>query len=337
MREAARLDKNELRFSRYGALQTFLEQTGQGSGILSQRLIEKAFRSIGSDLKVPVLNFKDPTITSTRTVTIADDENESAFYTVTFNTISFGFTQVPAMFLNNEIDIQRDFNHKLEACLLKAFSIVDSSCVSALDAAKTQVLGDNLGKYTFASDTLRATLAQQDQIVGDINPLNHTNDYYGPYTLVMNPGADSVVRNVLFEKGANNSENKTYQYSDKIFRETNRLANAVDTKATMYSISGSQCGIMFRVEREALLGTRMQDGTEWGVDTLPFFDDIRTGTYFYESKGDYNAIAGAATADMTRAYKQHFGWSFDYAVVTPYNSDPAAIASPILKIEVATS
>ena len=50
--------------------------------------------------------------------------------------------------------------------------------------------------------------------------------------------------------------------------------------------------------------------------------------------GDFNAIAGAATADMTRNLKQHYGYAVDVAVVTPYNSAPATIASPIVKFDI---
>ena len=72
------------------------------------------------------------------------------------------------------------------------------------------------------------------------------------------------------------------------------------------------------------------------MTTLPILG-VRCGTFFYESKGDYSALAGAASVDMTRAYKEHYGFSFDYAHITPYNSDRATIPSPIIKAEVATT
>ena len=63
--------------------------------------------------------------------------------------------------------------------------------------------------------------------------------------------------------------------------------------------------------------------------------NIPCGTYYYESVSDVSGIAGAATADLTRGLKQHYGFAVDVAVVTPYNSDPATNASPIIQLQVA--
>ena len=59
---------------------------------------------------------------STRTVTIADSENTSKMVQITFATYAWGFTIAPAMYMNNEIGIQKDFETKMMkyiyACLL---------------------------------------------------------------------------------------------------------------------------------------------------------------------------------------------------------------------------
>ena len=60
------------------------------------------------------------------------------------------------------------------------------------------------------------------------------------------------------------------------------------------------------------------------------------GTYFYDSVGDYNAIAGAATADMTRTRKEHYGFAVDVAFLTAYNSSPTTLASPILSFNISS-
>ena len=60
------------------------------------------------------------------------------------------------------------------------------------------------------------------------------------------------------------------------------------------------------------------------------------GTYFYDSVGDYSAIAGAATADMTRTRKEHYGFAVDVAFITSYNSDSTTLPSPILAFNVSS-
>ena len=85
-----------------------------------------------------------------------------------------------------------------------------------------------------------------------------------------------------------------------------------------------------------MLGTVSGDGHEWGIATLPLLN-IPCGTYFYDSVGNYSAIAGAATADMTRTRKEHYGFAVDIAFLTAYNSVPSgegALASPILAFNI---
>ena len=96
--------------------------------------------------------------------------------------------------------------------------------------------------------------------------------------------------------------------------------------------------MLVRFERDCLLGTVSGDGHEWGIATLPLLN-IPCGTYFYDSVGNYSGIAGAATADMVRTRKEHYGFAVDIAFLTPYNSVPSgegALASPILAFNVSS-
>ena len=140
MRSTSNLDKNEFRPSRYGALDVFMQQTNDPAGILTPELKQKAELSIGSTLETPVIDY-DGTISigNTRSVTIADSENNSKMHTITFATYSWGFTIVPAMYMNNEVSMQRDFETKFNKYLFAFAKKLDGVCVSALSAAKTQV------------------------------------------------------------------------------------------------------------------------------------------------------------------------------------------------------
>ena len=44
---------------------------------------------------------------------------------------------------------------------------------------------------------------------------------------------------------------------------------------------------------------------------------------------------GDASADLTCAVKEYFGFSVDVAFVVAYNSDPETVANPILKAQIA--
>ena len=333
MRSTSNLDKNEFRPSRYGALDVFMQQTNDPAGILTPELKQKAELSIGSTLETPVIDY-DGTISigNTRSVTIADSENTSKMHTITFATYSWGFTIVPAMYMNNEVSMQRDFETKFNKYLYAFAKKLDGVCVSALSAAKTQVFKEAL-QYATTGNVVESTWDDRENIIGDINPIMAANDYFAPLHLVGNAGIESLVRK-LTEKGLYNEVNKQLEYSDKVLHFTNEIPNAEGKYATGYAVTDGMLGLLFRFERECLMGTKARTGHEWGIENLPMLN-IPVGTYYYESVADVSGIAGAATADMTRGLKQHYGFAVDVAVITPYNSDPTEIASPIIQLQVA--
>lgn len=335
VRANSNLDKNELRPSRYGALNMFMMQSEDPAGVLTPELKKVAETSIGSVVETPVIDFDgDISIGNTRSVTIADSENTSNLFTINFATYSWGFTIIPSLFMNNEISIQRDFERKFNKYLYKFGEKLDGICVSALSAAKTQVFGDLLS-YTQAGNIVKTPYDQRENIIGDVNPMMAANDHFGQIHVCGNAGVESIVRK-LAQKDIYNSENKTLEYSDKILHFSTRVPNAETDYANFYGVQEGSVGILTRFERESILGTKMADGTEWGIDTLPMLN-FPIGTYFYESKGDFSAIAGAASADMTRARKEHYGFAVDVAVLTPYNSDPLEIAMPIMQFAIQKS
>lgn len=334
LRSQSNLDKNEFRPSRYGALDVFKQQTDDPAGIITQELKDKAETSIGRTLETPVINYDgDITIGSTRSVEIADSENTSKMYQFTFATYSWGFTIVPALFMNNEISMQRDFNTKFMKYLYAFAKKLDGVCVAALEAAKTQVFKEALN-YATSGNVLDAPWLDRESVIGDINPIMAANDYFDPIHIVGNGGVESII-NKMAQKGLYNEVNKQLEYNDKILHFDSEISNDSEKYATGYAVSSGQLGMLFRFERECILGTKSRTGHEWGIENLPMLN-LPVGTYYYESVGDYKAIAGDASADMTRNLKQHYGFAVDIAVVTPYNSSPSTIASPIVKFQIGT-
>lgn len=330
------LDKYENRPTEAGAL-NFFKRDGEGPmSIITQDMRDKARQAFSRDLKVPVINYDGGiSIGSTRTVTIADSRNTSAFVTVAFTTYSFGFTQVPAAHMNNEISLQEDFNRNILKYTILLEKTMDTAAIAALDAAKTQVFGDSLG-YDTTGDVLGFTLAQDQEALGALDPVMQSNDYFGPLHIIGNQGVHHLV-NQMSEKSEFNSENKTIQFLDKELYWSNRIANAASHKATGFAVAEGSAGLLYRFEREAELGTVSQvDGYTWGISQLPLLG-IPVGTMEYESVGDLNAWDGAATADLTRGRKQHFGFAVDVAYVVAYSSDRSTIASPIIKFDIADS
>lgn len=336
LRSGSNLDKYELRASRYGAFDLFASQTDDPAGIITPELKQKAEMSMGNVLQTPVIDFDSAiTINNVRSAVIADDENTSRMIDITFATFAFGFTQTPAALLNNEIALQQDFERKLMKCVYGLAGILDTTAVAALELRRSQILMDRL-LYTFpAAFAARATLAQRETIIGDLDPMMASNDFYGPLHVVGNTGVESLIRN-LTEKGLYNIENKQLQFADKVLHFSNRVTNAALTYGTGYVVNGGSVGLLSRVEPESLLGTKAATGHSWGIERLPVLD-LEVGTYYYESVGDFSGIAGAASAHLTRARKDHYGFAVDLAFMVAFNSAPTTSPEPILKFEIATS
>lgn len=337
IRANSNLDKFEYRPSRYGVLNAFMVQSEDPTGILTEELKQKARTSIGNTLETPVIDYDaDITIGSTRTLTIADSENTSKMVQITFATYAWGFTIAPAMYMNNEIGIQKDFETKMMKYIYAFAKKLDEAALATLAANKTQVLKNPL-LYDWSSNAINAKWTERENVFGDLEVMMGANDFYGQLHIVGDPGVESIMRK-LQQHGLYNDVNKQNEFGTKVVHLTNNIAAAGGKYAQGYAVNAGSLGMLTRFERDCLLGTVSGDGHEWGIATLPLLN-MPVGTYFYDSVGDYNAIAGAATADMTRTRKEHYGFAVDVAFLTAYNSKPSgagALPSPILAFNVSS-
>lgn len=327
------LDRNMTRPSEYGALDFFIGQTDAPNSIISADLKNRAFESIGNTVQVPVINYDgDVTVANTRSCVIADDENTSALYTVVWTTYAVGFTMVPTLFHNNDIDYQHDFERKMEKVCRALAGALDTAAVSALASAKTQVFGDLL-QYTQSGNVVQVPFQMATEILGDLNPMMRANDYPETIHLIGNAGMDSLIRK-LAQHDIYNDVNKRMEYDNKIIHYSNRVTNERGKYATVYAVVEGNAGVLTRVDREALRRARA-NFHEWDVVRLPFID-LPVGSHYYTAVGDQSSIAGDASADMTCNVKEYFGFSVDVAFVIAYNSNPSTVANPIIKAEIAS-
>lgn len=334
IRANSNLDKFEYRPSRYGALNAFMVQSEDPTGILTDELKQKARTSIGNKLETPVINYDaDISIGNERTLTINDSENTSKMVEITFATYAFGFTIAPAMYMNNEISIQKDFQTKMMKYIYKLAQKLDEAALAALAAAKTQVLKNKL-LYDFSTNAVNFKWTERENAFGDLDVLMGSNDFYGQLHLIGDPGVESIMKK-LQQNGLYNAVNKQNEFGDKIVHLTNNIAASSGKYAQGYAVSAGSLGMLTRFERDCLLGTVSGDGHEWGIVTLPLLN-MPCGTYFYDSVGDYSTIAGTATTDMKRTRKEHYGFAVDVAFITAHNSAPDTLASPIMAFNVSS-
>ena len=328
------LDKNMARPCEYGALDFFIEQTNASNSIISPALRDRAFSSMGNTVQIPVIDFDgDVTVSNVRSCVIGDDENTSKLYTVNWITLAVGFTMVPALYMNNEISYEHDFNRKMEKVCRALANAMDVQAVAALSANKTQVFKDLL-YYTQSSNTVQIPWVARMEWMGDMNAIMRANCYAGMLHVIGNAGIDSTIAK-LAQHDIYNDVNKRNEYAGKVFHYTNNVTNESGKFATAYIVEDGNVGVLTRVDREALRRTRA-NSHEWDVVRLPYID-LPVGSHYYTSVGDNSQIAGAASEDMVCTVKEYFGFSVDVAFIVAYNSAPATVANPIIKVEIAAN
>lgn len=327
------LDKNMARPFEYGALDFFVGQTDAPNSIIGAELRERAFGSIGNTVTVPVIQYDSTvTVSNTRSCTVSDDENTSALYSVVWTTYSVGFTMTPAAYLNNEISYEQDFARKMDKVSRALANSLDTAAIASLEANKTQVFADALN-YTVTSNVVKVGAPLASSIMGDINPMMRANAYPEQIHVIGNAGADSLIRK-LAQHSIYNDVNKQLEWDGKVFHFTTNLTNASGDYASFYAVADGNVGVLTRVDREAYLGT-VANGHEWSTTYMPYVN-LPVGVHYYTAVGDQSTIAGDATADLTCAVKEYFGFSVDVAFIVAYNSAPSTIANPIIKAGIAS-
>ena len=325
-------DRNMARPLEYGALDFFIDQTNSSTSIINPELRDRAFASIGNTVQVPVINYDgDVTVSNVRSCVIGDDENTSALYTVNWVTLSVGFTMVPTLYMNNEISYEHDFARKMDKICRALATEMDKLAIAALEANKTQVYKDSL-YYTVSSNVVEIPWNARMDYLADMDALMRANAYPGLLHVVGNAGVFSTITK-LAQHDIYNDVNKRNEWAGKVFHYTNNIQNEAGKFASAFIVEEGNVGVLTRVDREALRRTT-DNFHEWDVVRLPYID-LPVGSHYYTSVGDSTNIAGAASADMNCVVKEYFGFSVDIAFLVAYNSDPAAVANPIIKVEIA--
>ena len=334
--ERSNLDKHEARPSKYGALKAFQNDTARMGGIVTQGLQARALAAIGSTLQTPVINY-DGTIAirSTRPVVIPMSESNSALVTISFTTFAFGIREYPALYVNNYLTAQEDFNNKFQQRLNALGNATDIACLAAMEASKTQVLSDTLGgRYALVGNVVEAPQAEKDFFVGDIDLLQNGNDFYGGQIIVGNNSLHSLVRNRLIEQGKFNERDKSYQYNNKEWYFTNRLANAGTHTATGFAVEPGSLGFLYQFEPDALLETKTSNH-KWDKGLLPMLD-LPVSLYEYDGVEDATAagsnVAGAAGVALERTSYKAYDFAGIFAFITAYNSSSGTRPSAVMKV-----
>lgn len=328
---ASEVGKYNNRSSIYGLLDTVMAQS---ASTVSDDLREKALTSDGTNLTTHAFEEQDMTVktgSDTRLITVTDDENNSVNVPITFGQVSIEFTQVPALLFHNRVSEQEDFNLKIFRGVRAIAKHLENAIATVCENTKTSIISDVLG-YNFAGNTISATWEDRETILGDLDVMMESNDFYDQLYIVGSNGVKSIL-NGLRKYGANNEKDETGEYNGKIFAFSNKIQNDTGQYATGYAINGNSFGMVFRHELQAL-DPRTYEGVPYTfqVESLPILNipaTIQQRNVF----GDQTGISGAASAHLQRAIKTEWKATVDYAIIEPYIT--SGYATPVQKFQIA--
>ena len=139
------------------------------------------FTSIGRDVKIPYFSENENiAITNTRSATVGDAENTTGLYTVTFLTLSTGFTVIPSLFMNNEMSVQEDFEKKALRTAANLAKTIDEQVVTALVASATSDFEDLLN-YSVSGNKIVIPKSSREIGMTDMEIIMNANGFDGPF------------------------------------------------------------------------------------------------------------------------------------------------------------
>jgi len=330
----SQLDRDEVRITQTGLLKAALEMSTGPNSIVSSDLMAQARLSIGRQLDVPVLQKGIVTIKNARSCTVDCAQTQSGFVTISFRTIVADICMVPSEYENNEIKYMQDLNRKITDMVERFMIEMEVDLDTALDANKSQVYNSNIigDKYNLVGGAIQVPVAEQDFFFNDIEPINYSDDFYDTTVKMISSPEKMSAINKYINQGSGNSTNTNFQFAGKDFRFSNRITNNSGVNSTGYFMPEGSIGVVTRVDPDARMNAMSTDGTKWFEEMLPGMP-FTVGVKYDSTCSDESAIARTGLAHLTATLIEHWQFSYDFAIIVPYNSDLATRPSSIRKVE----
>lgn len=332
------LDKNEVRKSHYGAWDFILQQGNLSNSLLDPDTVMKAMGSMGTTVRVPVLDKSTITISNTRSCTISLEENTSALVQLNFATYGFGFTMTPSAYANNHIGYQADFNRKMEERILKLAATLDTATVNVFETDRNVYFPSHITNYyANVGNALQVAQAEKTDFFNQLSAITREMDYYGSPNVIGSTSLMPMVQRLL-NQGAANDENDAFQLLGYKFHNSNRVTNGSGIESTAYIIPDGMVQCVNRNTPDHIMQSNVGDFRVWGEADIPIVG-LKMGTYYTADCTDASGEngGGARMAHQTRAKREGFWFDTDVCWVTAYNSDKPNSFNPIIKAEISQS
>lgn len=331
---SGRLDKNEQRPSYYGTLEVFKKQTADPQGILDPAVQANIERSFNQTVKIPVIDYKDITITNARSCVFQTDGLVSKLISLSKVTYSFGFKAAPMQHYENYVAYQQAVAKLIDAGMQKLAATIDAACVATLEANKNQLFDQKmLDFYAVAGGAFQVPNASQEDLYNQIDSILQTADFpVGNTDIALNPIGTGIVRR-LAGQGAQNAINETFQLLGYTWYPDNRIVNSGPTvKSTMFAVAPGSVAIKFRNSPDAKAGSRIHESKYWELFPNAPYIGAAMDVYYQADCADITGDQ-AGIPNLTQTKAESWQFAVDVFQVAAYNSNPAGRYNPIFKFE----
>lgn len=328
-------DRFEWRYTKHGILTRIIDMTNSPFSIVTQDIKDKALKSEGRILKIPVIKQKELTIKNQRSCTIGSLENETALVNVDWTTLVVDISMVKSQYAKNEISYLEDLNKKLLMVKQAFIKAMETAIYARLEAAKSPYYNSALvgtgKKYPLVGDAMQVAVADQELFFNDLDVILEEDDFDVDNIYVLGSTTlKSYVRHWV-NQGASNDENLSYQFAGKSFGFSNRIPTGTGNLASGFTLIDGAIGLITRNNIDAIDGNEAGDGTKWSIEYLDGFP-FPVGVMYKSKCDDMSTLNGSGMEHLTATMVESWQFSIDFGLVTPYQSDPLR-PSPIKKFE----
>jgi len=322
----SKMDAYEHRLSIYGGFQTFINDTPNLIPGYKDLELGKTYQA--QTVSVPVIQRATYSTTATRSCTKNTDENTSAYESVTFTTIETGFQMLKAQYMSNKIQYQEDFNRKMTDIQRTFLATLDTAALANLNTNKSAVNNADGNPYTVASNIMIVPEEDNDLFFNELDAIMMQNDFGGAFiNVVATPRVSALIKE-LNAQGPGNDMNTAFQFGSKSLAYTRSVTPATGYRDVVYAMPTGSLGYLSWIDADSRMGNRSSDGHEWSVQNLPLLGH-NVGLLYSSTCADKDSTLTGLDATLHESWQ----FSFDYAFVNAYNSDPSTYPGTIFRAD----
>lgn len=306
------IDYHEHRFGLYGGFALALADT---DNLIPDKTIVQERTTADRTVSFAVLNKGSLSPGSARTCTGATYESTSAYVTPSWTTWNVGFQMIRSQYESNYVSYMKDFSKKMDDVQRVLLENLDTAAIAHLNTNKSTVNNASGNPYSFASGLSSVPLADNDLFLNELGSIMVANDLPDDTINILGSPRFKAYTKEWTNQGANNAENREFQFGPYSFYYSRRNTVATGNRDTVYALPPASFGFLNWIAPDFRVGSESGDGKQWSVVSMPKVG-IDLELLYQSSCADKSDVVTGLEASLL----EQFMFSTDYVFTSAYNS-----------------